>query len=301
MMFELSATVLERIIFAMEDQTKSMLIDLESGELVPRDSATVPADSERLVAPPEWTPADGFKLMESFCSKVRNVEIKHALMRALSHGKGVFKAFRTVLAASPEDDLLFREFKNARLRRYVESWVDDQREALGLARLGPEPEEFPDLVDEEFTVEKTRLSEAPFDIAKLVGDARSESSLWLPAVMASLEEAEVRGYVGARGGEAFLHYFPDAQGSPNLAPIGAAFGSMETAGGRPVGVVRFLYSSRDFRDLGLDLRLLDSLHQRFRAAGAEQTVVKTLFLVPGLASQLEARGSRVMGYQYLME
>ena len=301
MMFELSATVLERIIFAMEDQTRSMLIDLETGELVPRDSATVPADSERLVSPPEWTPADGFKLMESFCTKVRNIETKHALMRALSHGKGVFKAFRTVLAASPEDDLQFREFKNATLRRYIESWVDDQRESMGLARLGPEPEEYPELIDEEFAIETTLLGKAPFDLIKLAGELRSESSLWLPSVMASLEEAEILDYIQAHRGDAFLHYIPDTQESPNVAPIGAAFGAMETAGGRPVGVVRFLYSSKDFRDLGLELRLLDSLHQRFLAAGAEQTVVKTLFLVPELASRLQARGSKVVGFQYLIE
>ncbi len=301
MIFELSATILERIVFAMEDQSRSMLVDLETGELLPRSSETAAADSGRYVSPPEWTPADGFKLMESFCARVRNIETKHALMRALSHGKGVFKAFRTVLAADPEADIRFRDYKNAALRRHIESWLDDQREALGLARLGPEPEDFSELLDEEFSIEMTTLSQAPFDIAGLVAEVRAESAAWIPPILAALEEAELLAFIETHGTDGFLHYLPDAQGVPEGKPTGAAFGAMETAGGRPLGIVRFIHASRDFRELGLELLLLDSLRQRFVSAGAEQIVISSSFLIPRLASQLQDRGSTAYGFRYLVE
>ena len=62
-MFELTDTILERIIFAMEDQSKSFLVDLATGELVDKTTRATKIDQvhptaesgqlvEQLVPPP---------------------------------------------------------------------------------------------------------------------------------------------------------------------------------------------------------------------------------------------------------
>ena len=292
--FELNDTILERIVFAMEDQTKSRVIDLRTGELVARPEQDLDAN---LAPPPAWTPADGFRLMEGFCSRLVNLELKRALLKALSHGKGVFKAFRQVLSAYPQEDLQYREYKNAVLRRHIESWMDDMRESLGLARLGLEPEEYEELAEEEFTVEYGTLDDIPFDLGRLVEEAQVEALEWLPPAAALLEKAETMEFLEARRATSFIHYIAEAA----EIPIAAAAGAIVQIEGRPIGIVRFLGVARDFRDLGLESRLLARINRRCRDLGVSQTIVRCLFIRPAFAELMAAQGNRVLGSQFLLE
>ena len=291
--FELNDTILERIIFAMEDQTKSRVIDLRTGELVPKPEGDLPL---YLAPPPIWAPADGFKLMENFCARLKNLELKRALLRALSHGKGVFKAFRQVLTEFPQEELQFREYKNAVLRRFIESWLDDMRESLGLSRLGPEPEEYGELLDEEFSVERLTLVDLPFELAPLVESACREALAWLPAAAAFLEKADVLEFLENHAANGFLYIVPEAGGKP----IAAAAGAVVRAEGRPISIVRFLYVARDFRELNLEFRLLDNIHDWSRQNSMEQVIVRSLFMRPALADQMAARGMKTLGSHYLI-
>jgi len=291
--FELNDTILERIIFAMEDQTKSRVIDLRTGELVPKPEEDLPV---YLAPPPTWAPADGFKLMENFCARLKNVELKRALLRALSHGKGVFKAFRQVLTEYPQEEVQFREYKNTALRRFIESWLDDMRESLGLSRLGPEPEEYEELLDEEFSVEILPLATLPFELKPLVEFACGEALAWLPAAAAFLEKAEVLEFLETHAAHGFMYIIPEAGGKP----IAAAAGAVVQAEGRLIAIVRFLYIANDFRELDLEMRLLDSIHTWSRHNGMEQVIVRSLFMRPALADRMIAHGMKTLGSQYLI-
>lgn len=292
--FELNDAILERIVFAMEDQTKSRVIDLRTGELVARPEGDLDA---HLAPPPAWTPADGFRLMEGFCSRLVNLELKHALLKALSHGKGVFKAFRQVLSAYPQEELQYREYKNAVLRRYIESWMDDMRESLGLARLGLEPEEYEELVEEEFTVEHGTFDDIPFDFGRLVDEAQADSLEWLPPAAALLEKTEIMEFLDARRATGFIYYIAEA----GDIPIAAAAGAIVQIEGRSIGIVRFIGVSKDFRDLGLESRLLARINRRCKDLGASQTMVRCLFVKPAFAELMAAQGNRVLGSQFLLE
>lgn len=292
--FELNDAILERIIFAMEDQTKSRVIDLRTGELVARPEGELEL---HLAPPPAWAPADGFRLMESFCARIKNLELKRALMRSLSRGKGVFKAFRLVLADYPQEEISFREYKNALLRRHVESWMDDMRESLGFARMEPEPEEYEELIDEEFSVERGALAGSPLDIAALAEESFLEALAWLPAAVAAFEKRELMDFLSANAARGFIHYIPDESGRP----IAAAAGAITQSEGRALGILRFLYVAKDFRDLGLEFRLLESVGRAHRDQGVETTILSSLFVRPELQALAGAKGLRVLGSQYLVE
>ena len=108
--FELSDSIIEDFIFAMEDQDGSWLVDLETGELIQLEGEEADgaaeqggeerdlSDGERYAAPPEWSSREGFKLMEGFLGTVRQPSARNDLGAALSRGKGVFKAFKEALA-----------------------------------------------------------------------------------------------------------------------------------------------------------------------------------------------------------
>ena len=292
--FELNDTILERIIFAMEDQTHTNVIDLRSGELVPKPEGPLP---DNLAPPPQWTPGDGFRIMESFCNRVKNLTLKASLMKSLSHGKGVFKAFRTLLADFPQEELQFRAYKNAALRHHIMVWVDDMRESVGLSRLGPEPDEYSELVDEEFLVRTSTVAESGLDLQSLIETAQNDSLDWLPLSVSLFEASEVSNFFKNNLQDTIIHYIHEEGG----LPIAAAAGAIIEQDHRAIAFIRFFHIIKEFRSLGLELRLIDSIEAWCRKSNVETILTQSLFLHPSVSEQLQPRGLRIVGSLFLLE
>ena len=148
MEFELSPEVYDQIIFAMEDQSSIAYIHRRDGTLVQQR----PNDPSEFVPLPPWKPVDGFYLMERFVAAVSNRQVRQQLRAALSTGKGVFRSFKNALKQSRDLEQRWYRFKEREMRRVVLDWYNQEREAAGLERLGPEPEETEDLTVSDFVV-----------------------------------------------------------------------------------------------------------------------------------------------------
>ena len=148
MEFELTPEVFDQIIFSMEDQGSNAFIHRHTGELAPS-----PPDGRSEFAPlPPWKPVDGFYLMERFVASVSNRHFRQQLRAALSTGRGVFRSFKNVLKQSRDLERRWYRFKEREMRRVVLDWYNQEREAAGLERMGPEPEETDDLTISDFVV-----------------------------------------------------------------------------------------------------------------------------------------------------
>lgn len=293
-MFKPSETILERIAFAMQDQSKSYLVDLDSGDLVSRpQEGTLP---ENLAAPPPWTPDDGFRIMESFCSYVKNIEAKRALYRALSQGKGVFRSFKRALSEYPREEAQFKAYKNSIMRRAIQEWIDDMRESLGLARLGPEPDDIGELLDSEFAIEEAPISGIIGELTDFSAEACGEQDLGVPVPAASLEKSEIAEFLQANAANGQARWIRDEEGNMIAAAAGAAL----IAEGRTVGVIRFAYAMADYREFRLETRLLDSLKDWFRTNGIECVLARSLFLRPDILGQLDEEGLETLPFCYLV-
>ena len=148
MEFELSPEVFDQVIFAMEDQGSNAYIHRRDGTVVPQP----PDDPSEFVPLPAWKPVDGFYLMERFVASVSNHHVRRQLRAALSTGRGVFRSFKNVLKQSRDLERRWYRFKETEMRRVVLDWYNQEREAAGLERLGPEPEETDDLTVSDFVV-----------------------------------------------------------------------------------------------------------------------------------------------------
>jgi GNAT superfamily N-acetyltransferase len=159
MQFELTGALVDAILFSMEDQDGLFIVDAGEGTVVRRDEAGSPEsgalgfdepDGDRFIPLPQWDSSDGYRLMERFAAAFRNPLIREELSGALGQGRGVFRAFKNVLAAHPEAEGRWFSFKTREMRREIQEWYNALREEWGLERIGNEPEETDDLVFEDF-------------------------------------------------------------------------------------------------------------------------------------------------------
>lgn len=315
--FDLNDKAVENIIFAMEDQERSMVVDLETGQVLPKAASaeslaaaesvaavqgeeeapilSSPSDShipldERFVAPPPWSSRDGFRLMEDFLVLVRQPTARRELQAALARGRGVFKTFKATLAERPDVERSFREYKIRAMRRPIMEWYEDQREALGLARLGLEPEETQDLLASDFEIRVVTLHEARVALRELVREAADEALVAMPAAVATYEierlvdsiESEVDGACAIAD---------DGEGGG----IGVALAFRVFGGDRCLGKIVFLYVREGFRRLGLGSALLDALAKSFAAEGTNLLIMDMAFLPPEYGSRLVSLGYKAYG------
>jgi GNAT superfamily N-acetyltransferase len=151
MNFALTPQMIDKISFAMEDQKEHYAVSVESGELLPVSSLGDDARGDAYVPLPRWGSAEGFHLMESFVTSLDNPAWREQLARALTMGRGVFRAFKDVLKQYKEIEKLWFTYKERRLHGIIISWYNANREARGLEKLPMEPEETEELVMSDFS------------------------------------------------------------------------------------------------------------------------------------------------------
>ena len=299
--FELSDSIIEDFIFAMEDQDGSWLVDLETGELIQLEGEEAEgaaeeggeerdlSDGERYAAPPEWSSREGFKLMEGFLGTVRQPSARNDLGAALSRGKGVFKAFKEALAAHPELDKAFRDYKAREMRRSIAAWHDEQRELRGLARLGAEPEDTGDLVESDLGISLGGKDDLIRLALPLLAEAELEALERLPEAVAAREAELLRARLAT--GEWIGAWADNGEGGA----IAVAAAERERSAGRAFGRLSFIFVQKPFRRAGLGSALVGALAEAFRAEGTGVLVLDAPLAPADFGRALESTGFKPYG------
>lgn len=282
-MFDLTEAILERIIFAMEDQSKSYIINLDTGELQPRPDQGMP---ENAAPPPDWTSEDGFKILETFSLRTTNIVLKKALQKVLGRGKGVFKTYKAVLAEFPEEEKRFRLYKQSIMKRKIESWLGDQREIAGLTRLGSEPEEFEELSDFEFQLESFPLHTAITECSAFLESFFLDELSGLASEIMAYEKGNLVIFTKNYEYSAQAFAFRGAEGGL----IALLIALPVPANTQPLGLIRFVGALRDFRGIGLELRLLEETKVWLKKEKIKSMLIYSLVLDDEIAKTLPANG-----------
>lgn len=155
MAFELTKSVIDDIIFSMEDQNDEFAFDAENACLVPLSSLMQGeidelGENENLYSLPNWSSDDGFNIMEEFTAQLHAKNVKDELEQVLSNGRGVFRSYKNVLKKYPHIEKRFHAFKESKMRSVVVEWYNSLRESWGLEKLNQDFEEYDELVQEDF-------------------------------------------------------------------------------------------------------------------------------------------------------
>ncbi|MBQ8013629.1 MAG: GNAT family N-acetyltransferase [Treponema sp.] len=155
MQFELTKSLIESIIFSMEDQNGEFAFDAASGSVISLESLLQSEVEEldgqdALYSLPHWSSNDGFEIMEDFAESVRVPKVRAELEQVLSNGRGVFRNFKNVLSRYPQIEKQFHAFKQKKMRSVVVEWYNSLRESWGLEKLSQDFDEYDVLVQSDF-------------------------------------------------------------------------------------------------------------------------------------------------------
>ena len=164
MRFELDDALMDDILFYMEDQEGEFLLDTQEGQVIDinnndYDEEPDYNDDERFIDLPEWSPREGFRLMEKFTASLKNPVLRHELSLALSRNKGVFRFFKNTIEQYPETEKLWFNYKEREMKREVIAWYNALREEWGLEPIGSEPEDTLSLVLEDFVLREGKKAD----------------------------------------------------------------------------------------------------------------------------------------------
>ena len=168
MTFILSPEMIGDIIFSMENQNEILLFDALEGICVGEDAIDddyeAVIDDQRYYDLPDWTSAQGFRVMEQFTARVHNPLLREALLNALGQRKGVFRRYKEVLRAAPAVEREWYRFKDQQMKAAVHEWYNDLRKLWGLEKVSFEEETETQLLQEDFTfqVEKREALNTEF-------------------------------------------------------------------------------------------------------------------------------------------
>lgn len=141
MTFELADSLIDEILYSMEDQDAELVVDAEEGCVLPVDGESVSYDDlnedsdDRYYDLPEWTSGDGFELLRDFTNNLHSPLAREDLKRALNGGRGVFRRFKDAIKSYPEVERKFFVFKENRMKARVVEWYNGLRESWGMEKL----------------------------------------------------------------------------------------------------------------------------------------------------------------------
>ena len=158
--FTMTPELMDQVIFGMENQKEKMILDSETGLVLPLSSlAEEELQEERYYQLPSWEPADGFQLMEGFAGALQNPIYRERLRQILNAGRGVFRGFKNVLKERPDLEKKWFLYKERYMKQRVKEWYSDLWGYWDALDAGEEPVEMDDLFLEEFSIVRTQSSD----------------------------------------------------------------------------------------------------------------------------------------------
>ncbi|MDR2897177.1 MAG: GNAT family N-acetyltransferase [Spirochaetaceae bacterium] len=318
MEFELSEELSKAILFSMENQDDSYVLDSvekrleKKADFIDSMESVDSIDSERYYPLPVWDSVRGYTLMEQFTAILHNPLAREELRSALASGKGVFRQFKNILKTYPEVERLWFSFKENQMRHTIIRWYNSLRDLWGLEHIGDEPEETEDIVHDDFIFREYGKD----------GDDSAEIREKRDTAYAVIEGEIQAAYTGDLGA-AFAGLWKVLRGIPGGTPCGSGtkcgaehslvvetnsgdFAGSVTACAFPeetsdTALVTAFFVLPLYRGLGLGRELLDMLIELLNRERFRWIIWQGMFLPQEFIQVLLQRGFKLQGTMYIFD
>ncbi len=148
---------IHQVVYCMENQNQEYMLNLDTLELLEVEEIDFEdpnLNTDILIDIPQWTPSDGFRVMEEFTTFLGNPLYKDKLRQAMQAGYGVFRNFKNILQEAPWLTDRWHAFKNAYMEKIVIQWIRESDTLRSMLDLEQEsiPEETEDILFEDFSM-----------------------------------------------------------------------------------------------------------------------------------------------------
>jgi GNAT superfamily N-acetyltransferase len=293
---QLSDEFVYQVIFCMEDQANTYVLDLETGDLLTIKEAG-DVEQQRYVGLPEWRPADGFRVMEKFVASLRNPIYRQRLHDALTLGKGVFRQFKNVLKEQPAVERLWYYFKEREIKKVIYTWYKQSSEVLYLNAMGEPEENLEELILTDFVI--------TYDVAKWKDYILQLGRTKLRSEFLSL------GYpvseIIADEYERIWDDFDESYLTVNVESPAGEFAGFLSACPRTaddsvlVYDIRHIYVEAQYRGLGMFKLMTDTLCEQASQQGAEYVLMQLFGTASILSHTLFNRGFTLIGQRFALD
>ncbi len=289
--FELTKELVDQILYGMENQDHEYCLDVRSVQVVRCDQCPDPDDPESCIAIPDWRPVDGFNVMESFLTGLRNPVYRENLREILASGHKVFRRFKDTVRENREIERQWFTHKERRMQAVVYDWYNQLREVWGLDPISPDYPETDDLVLFDFSLRQVNCSEE----TELTEDLREYDQGSFFEGHRDLPEAVVE-----RLYERYRTGLPDID-EPESVVLVVETPSEELAGflwaveeklgdGSHMSTLAQIYVLPEYRGLGIARTILPRYLQQAHARGVVTVVAELQAEARNFAGYLENEG-----------
>ncbi|MCR5623064.1 MAG: UPF0158 family protein [Treponema sp.] len=309
MTFELGDSLMDVILYSMENQDARLVVDAQEGSVLPVSGDGGPSlvavdedDGDRYYRLPDWTSNDGFELLRDFTNGLHSPLAREDLKRALNGGRGVFRRFKDAIKFYPEVERKFFVFKENRMKARVVEWYNGLRESWGMEKLefsGSDAlEETEELVLNDFIFREYDSSKDGNDIGRcsdfVAEEYERQFSLDLGKAVAELW----RNLSGARGQGEKFGYVCRSYADEFTGCLLFSFCPSTT---RTVASLTDFFVLQDYRGLGIGGGLLSKCLPMLKKRGIQWVLISNTIIPGFMESLLERLGFDRLGSGYLAD
>ena len=309
MTFELGDSLLDGIMYSMEDQEAEMVVDAREGCVLPVDGDQGPSgddvaddSEERYYDLPEWTSSDGFELLRDFTNSLHSPLAREDLKRALNGGRGVFRRFKDAIKFYPEVERKFFVFKENRMKARVVEWYNGLRESWGMEKLefstGDALEETEELVLNDFVFREYDPVKDGDDISRGSDFVAEEYARQFSQELGEAVAEMWRGLSGAWGRE---EKFGSVCRSHDDEFTGCLLFSFCPPTARTTVALTDFFVLQDYRGLGIGEELLSKSLPMLKGRGIQWVLISNTIVPEPMERLLERFGFDRLGSGYLAD
>lgn len=300
MTFELTESLKDEILFAMEDQHSDFVVDAENLYIVSTEDENfdLDADDGRYYDIPEWTSADGYNLMEDFTNNLHTPKAHADLKRVLISGRGVFRNFKDVLKQYPETERMWHLFKDEKMKIRITEWYSNLLESWGLEKLS-EQDEFSDstedLVKNDFVFREFNPELDSDEIQKESDNVAKEFSAQYDQTLGSAIAfmwQENSFYTKTASKKGIICRSQDGKF------IGCALATICPPSAKETVVITDFFVVQDYRGLGIAKELLNQALNSLKKCGIHYALIANIFIPQYMENLLVQNGFSKKGSVY---
>ena len=295
MQFELTDSLIDDIISAMENQDVEYAVDAEEGQLVISDSDGHVPDDERYYILPEWGPSDGFELREEFVNNLHTPLAREELQDAMHSGRGVFKNFRNVLKNYPEIDKRWHIYKHRFMSARINEWYNSLREIWGLEKLDQLPESDDTLVHDDFSFkEYDSAADEKTILLNITADSCEDDTLPLEVNKAfyGLWRSQFESLASNQTGYICFSLSDEFAGCITASPL--------SQDQEKIVMITSLFVPEQFRGLGIGTELIDMCISSLKNCNKEWVLIPNTIAPDLLQPLLTRTGFRKINSGYIL-